>query len=96
MAIECTCSEDRNGGDPEQHTATCEWANAQPRASTSFTERAETYEQALDNLTEENWHTERSLIETVVNRYRGALERITDELSIDDAQQIARDALVDT
>jgi hypothetical protein len=25
---ECTCSEDRNGGDPDQHTASCAWANA--------------------------------------------------------------------
>lgn len=25
---ECTCSEDRNGGDPHDHAASCAWANA--------------------------------------------------------------------
>lgn len=32
----------------------------------SFMDNAETYEQALDNLTAENWHTERELIERKV------------------------------
>jgi hypothetical protein len=25
---ECTCAEDRNGGDPYDHAASCPWANA--------------------------------------------------------------------
>ena len=29
MIPECTCSEDWNGGDPYNHTASCEWANYQ-------------------------------------------------------------------
>jgi uncharacterized membrane protein len=27
----CTCAEDRDGGDPDDHAATCPWALAQPR-----------------------------------------------------------------
>lgn len=33
-----------------------------------FVEHPKTYEEALDNLTEENWHTERRLIEEKVIR----------------------------
>ena len=39
-----------------------------------FTDKPETYEQALDFLTEENWHTERRLIEERVAEL-GATDR---------------------
>lgn len=39
----------------------------------AFGDRPATYDDALDNLTAENWHTERKLIEAEVGRYRAAL-----------------------
>lgn len=46
----------------------------------TFHDRPATYAEALENLTEENWHTERALIEAEVSRRLAisaeALERI--------------------
>jgi hypothetical protein len=54
-----------------------------------FHDPASTYAEALENLTEENWHRERELIEAEVDHFKTLI------LRLDDSQE-DRMAVVDT